>query len=357
VAIVADIDPGITPGPLTNTATVQSAVHDPDPANNSSTLTLPIDAIADLSVTKTAVPYRLAPGEPVTYTITVRNAGPSTATATVLQDPLPIGLERATVTPGSPDCAVRNTLYDLKTGRLLGPTSSQALRCDFGDLGPGDERVVTLTARVRPDVRAASLTNTSDVNSSVLDPHLADNQASAVIDLTPKATLTLAKTAVSSKPVAGGTLTWRFTVSNAGPSDVFDAVVTDRLPAGVSFLRDNRHLCSAAGATLTCRIGHVPAGGTATVEATTRLARTIGPALENTARVTATGADPNAPGMSARAHVTVKPAPPEISAGYGGRAAAVATHHPASSPPARRTAAAAIAVGAGPALLSRRRRR
>jgi large repetitive protein len=332
VAIVADIDPAVAPGPLANTASVESAVTDPDPDNNESTLTLPIEAIADLSVTKTAAPHVVAPGELVTYTMTVKNAGPSVATATVLQDPLPLELDPATVTPSTPECGIRNTLADLKTGRLLAPTSSQALLCNFGNLPPGEERVVTVTARVRSDARAKDLINTADVGSSVLDPHLADNQATAVVILAPKASLTLTKTAMSAHPVAGGTLTWRFTATNTGPSDVFDAVVTDALPRGVSFLHDDRHLCSAAGSTLTCRIGHIPAGGSSTVEAVTRLARDVDAALENTARVTASGAA----GATARAHVKVEPAPPltGIGTGFGGSAGKVARHHPAT-PPAR----------------------
>lgn len=57
---------------------------------------------------------------------------------------------------------------------------------------------------------------------------------------------------------AGEELIYDITVSNAGPADAFNVVVSDTLPAGVSFV-DDTDSCSGAG-TLSCDLGNIAAG-------------------------------------------------------------------------------------------------
>ena len=71
---------------LTDTATVGSPTPDPAPANGTATATTTVGAgSADLAVTKTGT-ATATPGQPVSYTVTVHNNGPSDATGVVLTD-------------------------------------------------------------------------------------------------------------------------------------------------------------------------------------------------------------------------------------------------------------------------------
>lgn len=65
---------------------------DPNPDNNQATERTPIDTAADLAVLKQVQPARVHPGETLTYTLQVTNAGPSAAQDVVLQDPLPAAI-------------------------------------------------------------------------------------------------------------------------------------------------------------------------------------------------------------------------------------------------------------------------
>ena len=86
-------------GTLVNTATVVSAgVSDPDLANNTATDTDSLTPEADLSVTKTDGQTAAVPGQVVTYTITVGNAGPSSVSGATVADTLPAALQNATWT-------------------------------------------------------------------------------------------------------------------------------------------------------------------------------------------------------------------------------------------------------------------
>lgn len=79
-------------GILVNTAVVTSDTPDPNPDNNQATERTPIDTAADLAILKQVQPARVHPGETLTYTLQVTNAGPSAAQDVVLQDPLPAAI-------------------------------------------------------------------------------------------------------------------------------------------------------------------------------------------------------------------------------------------------------------------------
>jgi uncharacterized repeat protein (TIGR01451 family) len=72
----------------------------------------------------------------------------------------------------------------------------------------------------------------------------------------------------SPNPVnVGGTLTYTLTARNNGPSTATQVVITDSLPATVTYLSSSstQGTCSNSGQLVTCAIGTMPAGGTVTV--------------------------------------------------------------------------------------------
>jgi len=75
---------------LTNTAGITSPTLDPQPANNSATLTtLTRASRADLQVTTAATPGPVVPGQNITYDITLTNLGPDDARQVVLNTAVP----------------------------------------------------------------------------------------------------------------------------------------------------------------------------------------------------------------------------------------------------------------------------
>ena len=88
--LVVNVDASVADGTIiTNTATVASPTES-NGANNDGVATTTVGTgSADLSVTKTDSPDPVTPGENLTYTITVTNAGPSNATSATLSDALP----------------------------------------------------------------------------------------------------------------------------------------------------------------------------------------------------------------------------------------------------------------------------
>jgi uncharacterized repeat protein (TIGR01451 family) len=90
----------------------------------------------------------------------------------------------------------------------------------------------------------------------------------------------------------GGTLTYTLLVANAGPSDSTTVSVVDTLPAGVTFgsATPSQGSCAHAGGIVTCSLGTVAAGATATVAIT--VTPTAVGAISNTADVSGATPDP-----------------------------------------------------------------
>jgi uncharacterized repeat protein (TIGR01451 family) len=136
-----------------------------DAAGNSSTCSFsvtitPPGAGADLSVTNTDSPDPVTLGSPLTYTVTIRNNGPSQATQVWMAHAL------------------------LGNVRLVSATASQGhclgvpglVTCNPGTLASGATATVTIV--VVPKARGTLLSQ-AYVWSGVSDPHLANNQATA----------------------------------------------------------------------------------------------------------------------------------------------------------------------------------
>ena len=104
-------------GTITNTASVTGAQPDPDLTDNTSSVTLTTETIADLAITKTLTGTAI-PGLATTYTIVVTNAGPSPAIAASVSDLFPVALVApawtCTADPGS-SCAAASGAGTLAT--------------------------------------------------------------------------------------------------------------------------------------------------------------------------------------------------------------------------------------------------
>jgi uncharacterized repeat protein (TIGR01451 family) len=90
----------------------------------------------------------------------------------------------------------------------------------------------------------------------------------------------------------GGTITYTLAVSNAGPFDAHNVTVDDPLPAGETLISAATSQGSCSG-TVTCHLGTVANGGSATITIVVRVTASCGSTLTNTATVNADEPDPD----------------------------------------------------------------
>ena len=153
--VTAQTDPARTTA-IDNTATITPTDGNPDPNPNDQTSTATSTPVitTDLSITKTDGTTTYTPGQSVTYTITVTNAGPSTATAARVQDTLP-----SIITTASWTAAIT-----AGTG-VLANTSGTGSINELVDLGPGATVTYTMTA-ITSSISSTNLVNTATVTGS-----------------------------------------------------------------------------------------------------------------------------------------------------------------------------------------------
>jgi uncharacterized repeat protein (TIGR01451 family) len=116
--------------------------------------------LTDLVVTKTSAPATVTLGGNLTYTLSVSNKGPNTATGVTLADALPAGVTFVSVATSQGTCSF----------------AAGAVNCALGTLPVGP--VVTITIVVRPTT-AGPLLNTVVTAGNEPEANPADNRAQA----------------------------------------------------------------------------------------------------------------------------------------------------------------------------------
>jgi uncharacterized repeat protein (TIGR01451 family) len=300
----ATIDPSAT-GTLNNTATVTApaGVNDPAPGNNSSTDSDTLNPTANLSITKTDGVTSAVPGTSDTYTIVVSNAGPSAVTAATVTDMFPAALTGVTWTTTA------------STGSSVAAGSGSGNISTTVDLLPGGSVTFTATGTIDPSA-TGTLDNTASVGvpAGVTDPNNANNSATDSDMLTPTANLAITKTDNATTAVPGTPITYIITVSNAGPSAVTAAPVTDHFVAltNVSWSATASTGSSSSPASGTGDIGttvNLLPNGTVTYTVTATVDPSATGTLSNTASVAAPDGvtDPDTSNNSATDSNTLTP--------------------------------------------------
>jgi len=259
-----------------------------DPNGNTSEFSRCVPVVAatsDLAITKTDSPDPVNAGSPLTYTITVSNAGPNTATNVVVTDALPAGVTFSSVTTSQGSC----------TAPPVGGTGT--VTCSIGSLSPPTPpQQATITLVVRPTV-GGTITNTAVVTSDEFDPNMANNRASQSTTVIGEADLSITKSASPSPVFVNNLLTYTLTVSNSGPATATGVTVVDTLPQNVSLSSagPTQGSCSASAGTVTCNLGSVQPQATVTITIIVNVSPSAAGTITNTARVNASGGqnDPN----------------------------------------------------------------
>jgi uncharacterized repeat protein (TIGR01451 family) len=144
--------------------TVTADQPDPDPSNNSASFGFAATSLADLAVQVTESGDPATPGLPLTYTATVVNLGPSTATDVEFVDTW------STTIVGGVQLLSFTASGNLSCTR----TADQGIDCATPTLSSGESATVTITLR---PLGAGSVSDLARVGSLVDDPVTSNNHA------------------------------------------------------------------------------------------------------------------------------------------------------------------------------------
>ncbi|MGH7744497.1 MAG: hypothetical protein ACREQ5_06705 [Candidatus Dormibacteria bacterium] len=273
---------------ISDTASVLGSTPDPNPSSNVATATVVVATAgqADLAVTKAGSPNPVLAGNNISYTITVQNNGPATATGITLTDTLPASATFVSDTP-------------LPGGWACAPPSGGVLTCTNPSMAANTASTFRLVLTVvAMTTSGTTVTNSVSVSSTTSDPFLANNTAStsSVVASPTQADVAIYKTAAPEPVDQGTNLTYTLQVTNNGPAVAQGVSVTDPLPAQVTFVSASTTVgsCSQTAGTVTCNLGSMGVGALAVITINVNAATfsSVTQAV-NTATVTSTTSDPN----------------------------------------------------------------
>ena len=291
--------------PVINSATITApaGANDPNLTNNSSTDTDTLDPVADLSITKSVDKSTALPGDVLTYTIVVGNAGPSDITDAVVNDIVP-----GVVLGASWTCTPSAGGTCDQPGPVAGNIATTV------DLAVGGSVTFTLTGTIAP-AATGTLVNSATIAapSGSIDSNPTNNSASASTAIDPKADLSITKTDGNTTDVAGTSIQYSIVVTNNGPSSISNAPVDDAMPAdlvGVSWTCTSSAFSSCdalSGSGDIATTVDLLSGGTATFVVDATISADFAGILSNTATITmpGVGVDPTPTNNSATDDTTV----------------------------------------------------
>ena len=205
---------------LSNSAWIQASDQaDHSPGDDSSALAITVQG-ADLALSKITDDAAPDEGDPVTYTLTLRNLGPDAAAGIGVDDLLPAG-----VTYGSD--APSQGSYDSGTGRW-----------DVGAVAVGDSASLDLNVTVDAGTQGTTIVNHASIALSNLPDPLAANDADSALIAVSGTDLSISKRVDDPHPAELGLVSFTIVVENLGPDDATGIVVSDTLPSGLSYIGD-----------------------------------------------------------------------------------------------------------------------
>ncbi len=231
---------------ISDTDSVSSGVNDTNLANNTATVNILVaaPASADISVTNSASPGTVAPGANITYTQSLTNNGPSTATTVVFTEAIPTNTTFQSITnPAAWSCS---------TPAVNG---TGTVTCTVASVTSGATANFTLVVKVNAGTTTGTIISDTDMGSSaVTDSNSSNNSATADVTVAAASQSDMAVTMTDSpNPVlAGANITYTAVVTNNGPATATTVTAVDTIPANTTFSSDT-----------------VPAGWTCVVNATT----------------------------------------------------------------------------------------
>ncbi len=247
-------------GGIANFVEVTANEADPNMANNTfqegtTVLADTGPAQADLAVTKMDTPDPVFSGGPIlTYTITVENNGPDTATGVTLTDFLPDDVPFVSASASSGQCDAM-------------PDGTGAIACGLGDLASGSNATVTIELRPAAVTDTVTISNTASVTANEDDPTPGNNSATEMTTVNPPSSdMMVTTTSTPASPMINEQVTFTVTVTNDGPSDNTGVVFTVTLPPEATFgsVTIDGGTCDVDNGTVTCTIGDLAAGASVT---------------------------------------------------------------------------------------------
>ena len=216
IDIIATVNAGTGGTSITNTVSNAQDQTDLNTTTDDDNEVISVNNDADIVLTKTVDDGTPDEGQTITYTITVTNNGAAQATNLIVTDVLPAGISFVSATP------------------TVGTWSSP--NWTIGTLNNGDTETISITATVDVGSGGTTITNTISNTQDQADNNSTSDDNVEDIIVNNDADIVLTKVTDNPTPNAGDNITFTITVTNNGPAQAQNLIVSDLLPAGLTLV-------------------------------------------------------------------------------------------------------------------------
>jgi uncharacterized repeat protein (TIGR01451 family) len=266
-------------------------------------------ASADMAVTETG-PAFIGIRVPTTYTITLTNKGPDASSGVVLTNTIS-GITPAQFTDSYTPAATNPDTFTFSTTN----GGSTAVETANGPIAAGNVDVFFHVLTVTGAKNNMVITNTANVTATTPDPNPSNNTSVVNSTLVEKTDLSVTKTGPANA-TAGTQATYTIMVTNKGPLDAVNVLLTDALPAGETLVSAKQtggpdtFSNTSSGNTASFTATKMALGNTDSFQVVAQIAsgQPNGSSLKDTATVSATNPDPNPSNNSSSVTTTVSTA-------------------------------------------------
>ncbi|SHH08264.1 beta strand repeat-containing protein, partial [Pedobacter caeni] len=235
-------------GSISNVAsvTMPAGIADFNLANNTSTVNTQISSVSGLSISKSG-PQTGVSGSAITYTIKVKNSGPSNASQAQIKDVVPAGIKAVSWTASSAGAAQVNS-GATGTGNTVNVSANIPA-------GAANEINIIINGTIDPGFSGQLLNNATVTPSEPGNPPV--TSADVTTTVTNKSGVRIVKSGPTSVE-AGKTVSYTLELNNAGPGNAMNVDVTDAVPAQLTGV--NWNATANSGAVI--RLGATGTGNT-----------------------------------------------------------------------------------------------
>jgi photosystem II stability/assembly factor-like uncharacterized protein len=247
------------------TARIEAHERDNDSTNDVALASAIAGEVIDLKLSVTPSSSIVDHGDAVSYEVVVRNESPVTASVAAMAFIAGPGLNLGAPPAG---CAA----------------AGSQITCVFTGLASGAQRSVTINAtagavgQLTTDVAVAAA-------PSALDTNMTNNGAAPAITARPVADLAITATDSADPVQTGGAFNYVIDVRNDGPDETPNVVAVLTAAGSVTGATSTRGTCTVAGSGVTCAVGSLASGATATIT----VATSVSAAGTNTLHATISG--------------------------------------------------------------------
>jgi uncharacterized repeat protein (TIGR01451 family) len=298
--LVVTVVAGTTSGTvITNTASTATGTPDPNPSSNSSTVNVTVASAGqyDLSVTSSASPNPVTPGNNITFLLNFANNGPNSASNVTFTDTVPANTTFVSLAlPAGTTCTTLPAVGG--TGAISCCPGTGGV-CSGIAVPSGSTAQLPLVVKVNAATASGTvISNTANIAPTTNDVSVANNTSTAttIVASPTQADVAIVKTAAPQPVDQGATLTYTLQVTNNGPAVAQNVNVFDPLPSQVTFVSvsTTQGTCTQSAGTVSCSLGSVSVGALVTITiSTTAVTFSSSSLVVNTATVGSSTSDPN----------------------------------------------------------------